>query len=63
MCKALDDLYQEGVEKGIEKGIEKGRAEMLRDFVFRKIQKGNTIEEIADMLEESVDVVKEIAKQ
>ena len=29
MCKALDDLYQEGVEKGIEKG----RAEMHRNFV------------------------------
>lgn len=55
MCKALDDLYQEGVEKG--------RAEALRDFVFRKLQKGNTIEEIVDILEESVDVVKEIAKQ
>ena len=55
MRNALDDLYKEGIEKG--------RAEMLRDFVFRKIQKGNTIEEIADMLEESVDVVKEIAKQ
>ncbi|MEE1314472.1 MAG: Rpn family recombination-promoting nuclease/putative transposase [Faecalimonas sp.] len=26
MCKALDDLYQEGIEKGIEKGIEQERA-------------------------------------
>ncbi len=24
MCKALDDLYQDGVEKGIEQGIEQG---------------------------------------
>ena len=24
MCKALEDLYQEGVEQGIERGIEQG---------------------------------------
>ena len=24
MCKALEDLYQDGVEEGIEKGLEKG---------------------------------------
>ena len=24
MCKALEDLYNDGVEKGIEEGIEKG---------------------------------------
>ena len=24
MCKALEDLYEEGIEKGMEKGIEKG---------------------------------------
>lgn len=24
MCKALDDLYEDGVAEGLEKGIEKG---------------------------------------
>lgn len=27
MCKALQDLYDEGVECGIERGIERGRKE------------------------------------
>ena len=33
MCKALEDLYQEGVEKGREEGRKEVREEMCKEFV------------------------------
>lgn len=32
MCKALDDLYQDGIEEGIGKGLEKGIKVLVKDY-------------------------------
>lgn len=53
MCKAWDDLMNEGIEKGIEKGIkkgiEKGRINIIADFLLN----GGTEEQAKEMLKAS----------
>ena len=46
MCKALEDLYQDGVEEGLEKGIEKGIKVLVQDY----IEEGYSKEIILDKL-------------
>lgn len=58
MCKALDDLYQHGVGDGIELGENK----KLRQQIEKKLKKGHSVSEIAEMLEESKDTIEEIVK-
>ncbi len=58
MCKALDDLYQEGIDKGYEKGHSEGRKEHLMDLVKKKLEKKMSVNEIAEVLEEDVDTIK-----
>lgn len=55
MCKALEELYQDGVDVG--------RDEKLREQVEKKLKKGFTVPEIADMLEESEEVIATIVKK
>ena len=55
MCKALQDLYVEGVERGIE--------QKLFEWVKKKLAKGKNVAEIADELEESEEKIQEIIKQ
>ena len=50
MCKALDDLYQEGIDKG--------RMEHLANQVKKKLEKNMSANEIAEALEEEIDVIK-----
>lgn len=50
------------LEIGIQSGIEQGEKQKLTDQVNKKLKKGCTVEEIADMLEESVDTINEIVK-
>ena len=54
MCKALQDLYEEGVEQGIEQGI--------RDLIMRKYRKGISIAEIADFVEMPYEKVRGIVE-
>jgi len=51
MCKALEDLYEEGMEKGIEK------------LILKKHNKGISVQDIADFIELSVEEVEDIIKQ
>ncbi len=53
MCN-LSDLVE---ERGIEKGIEKGKLETLLSLVRKKVMKNKPLAQIADELEESVDVI------
>ena len=70
MCQALTELLaderEEGREKGREEGREEGktlgRDEKLRELVEKKVRKGHTIAEIADMLEEDEKTIEKIAK-
>ncbi|MCI8708466.1 MAG: hypothetical protein HFG98_02815 [Dorea sp.] len=59
MCKALQDLYEEGIGQGIERGIEQG----IRELIVRKYRKGVSIEEIADFVEMPCEKVKEIVEE
>ncbi len=60
MEDALEVRYEEGMEDGIEKGVEKGERLNLIRLVMRKLQKGKTVEQIAEELEESPDAVRDI---
>ena len=56
MCRALTEL----IEDGKQEGREEGREVKLRELVEKKIRKGHSIAEIADMLEENEDVIEGI---
>lgn len=43
-----------------EEGIEEGERRMLKMQIEKKLAKGNTIEEIADMLEQSVETIEKL---
>ena len=64
MCKALDDLYQEGIEtgyaRGHSEGRNEGRVEQLASLVKKKLEKNMSVDEIAEILEEDVDTIKEL---
>ena len=51
MCKALEDLYNSGVNVGIEQGIET----KLLEQIEKKLAKGESVEKIAEELEETID--------
>ena len=50
MCKALEDLYQDGVEEGIEKGLEEGLEKGIKVLVQDYIEEGYSKEIILDKL-------------
>ena len=56
MCKALQDLYDEGVEHGMERGIE----QKVYELVKKKLARGKTVAVIADELEESEGKIQDI---
>ena len=66
--QTLENTYNDGVEVGKEKGIEIGKAQgiefgerrKLIEMVYKKMKRGKTVEEIADDLEENIEVVKQI---
>lgn len=59
MCSGLKALIEEGREEGV--GL--GESKKLTEQVQKKVQKGYSVEEIADMLEENVDVIAKIIKE
>lgn len=59
MCKALEDLFNDGVEQGIEQGIRQN----LKMLVDKKLKKGYSVDEIADILEESVGLIQELVNE
>ena len=48
MCKALEELKQEGAR------------EKLKQIIRKKLAKGRTVKEIADALEENENVIQEL---
>ena len=67
MCKAVRDMIDESKQEGIAAGKAEGRAEGMaagelnkaKKMALKMYQKGDSIEEIAEMAEFSVDQVKE----
>ncbi len=55
MCNLSQGVY----ERGIEKGIQRGQKEAHRKDAIRLYQKGRDVNFIADMLDESVEQIKE----
>ncbi len=55
MCQALQDLYDEGIEKGIEKG--------MVDLIVKKYRTGQSMEKIAEDLMEDLEKVKMVVSQ
>ena len=59
MCKGLKELLEDKREEGMGLGANK----KLRELVKKKLAKGHSATEIADMLEENVTVIEEIIKE
>ena len=60
--KEAEDIIEKGIEQGIEQGLEKGEVLKLIVQVCRKMQKGKTVEEIAEDLEEPKQTIEQIYK-
>ena len=76
MCEALRELMKDeiekelenkleqgrkqGLEQGLEEGLEQGEKLQLIRQVIKKMQKGNSVEETADMLEEELENIRKI---
>ena len=68
MCKALEDIYNDGVQAGMEVGIEQGRrsgiaegeASHKKEVAFQMQKLGYSLDAIAAVLRESVDGISQI---
>lgn len=76
MCEALRELMKDeiekelenkleqgrkqGLEQGLEEGLEQGEKLQLIRQVIKKLQKGNSVEETSDMLEEEPENIRKI---
>ena len=64
MCKAIDDIYEDGVlegqMRGRAQGREEGRAEGRNELIIKMLGKGKTVEEIADICDLEYDKVQQI---
>ena len=56
------DAYCDGEKAGIEQGLKQGEMLMLISMVNKKMQKGKSIEEIAEDLEEDRETIEKIVK-
>lgn len=59
-AKGIELGKVQGIELGKLQGIEFGERRKLIEMVYKKIKRGKTVEEIADDLEENIEVVKQI---
>ena len=57
-----EDAYDDGRKLGREEGIELGEYKKLREQVEKKMKKGLSVSEIAEIFEESIDKIEEIVK-
>jgi len=63
MCNLSDLIEERGIAKGIEQGIEQGRETTLTSQIQKKLAKGKSLEQIADELEETVEVIRPLYEQ
>lgn len=54
---------KEWLEDEYDEGMEAGRKELLTSMIEKKLSKGHTPEEIADILEEDISVISEIVEE
>ena len=60
MCEALRELMKDEIEKELENKLEQGEKLKLIRQVIKKLQKGNSVEETSDMLEEEPENIRKI---
>ena len=64
MCKALEDIYNDGVQDGMEQGrrsgIAEGEASHKKGVAFQMQKLGYSLDAIAAVLRESVDGISQI---
>lgn len=63
MSSALKLGMEKGMEKGVQRGISIGEENKLRELIRKKLAKSQTVEEIADILEEDVEAVRRLAAE
>lgn len=75
MCEALLELFKEeldereqlgiskGMSQGISQGISKGKHQLLTEQIFKKIQKGKNLSQIAEELEDTIEVIQPLYNQ
>ena len=51
MCKAMEDLWKQGVEQGIEQGIERGIRGVIRSLKEFDIPKEQILQKLQDTYE------------
>lgn len=66
MCDALMEIVQEKIEEretiAKDLGICIGKNEKLQELICKKLQKGKSVEQIAEELEESVESISKMIK-
>lgn len=60
MCNISDYFEEVAMEKGIQQGMQKGEWMQLIKQVIAKLRKHKTVEETAEMLEQSEDTIRRI---
>ena len=60
MCEALKELFADDLRESELKGRNAGKIEGKIELVIKKYGKGYTVEETAEMLEESPTVIQQI---
>ena len=58
MCRAMEELYAEGKEEGRAEGMEQGKLEQAKAMAQKLLRKGDSLEEIADLVGYSVATVE-----
>ena len=57
------NILEVGIEHGLQKGLQQGLQQKLTELVEKKLKKGFSVTEIADMLEESEETIREIVEK
>ena len=66
LMQAWEERYYdrlEAREEGHAEGMREGMRDALRNLIKKKLAKGKSIEEIADILEEPIEVIKELVEE
>lgn len=58
--KGTEIGIERGIKQGLQQGLKQGLQQKLVELVEKKLAKGYSIAEIADMLEESEETIKKI---
>lgn len=59
----VSEGIRQGIERGIKQGIEQGIEQSRRALIEKKLAKGKTVQEIADALEEEMQVIEKVIRE